>query len=119
MGLFSMGTSNNALNSSQQNSITNDLTFMFGDDNKGGDKRYEGSTQTSSLEQKDETGLSASVGVGVGGAGSGGLASLERSGDSQLVPQKTDYIKYLVIGGGVLTAIIGLLFAFKMLKKKK
>jgi len=117
--MFDMGTSNNQLNSTQQNSINNDLTFMFGDGNKGGAKEYGGATQSNEQSRKDEMGLSASVGVGIGGDGSGGLASLERSGDSQLVPQKTDYIKYLVIGGGVLTAIIGLLFAFKMLKKKK
>lgn len=131
MGLLSFGTSNNALNASQQNSIINDMSFYFGDDNTAGGTEFGGQSLENKQEQKEETGISASVGVGLGGSGSGGQASLQKGGDSEeyqksstdtgltnsFIPKTTtQWLLYGVIGIG----IIGMGFmGYKLSKKSK
>lgn len=118
MGLFG-GSSQST--SSSSNVLDFNPVFNIGDSNSASQEKSLDTAQTISPQLDDSTGVSASVGVGVGGQGSGGLATLEKGGQSQQPIQTAtkstgtmDNINptYLVAGAGVLALVL-------FMKKKK
>ena len=126
--MFSLGSSSNNIQMSQQTSNNNDLTFFLGDDNKGGSKDYGEQSQTPTLSTKEELGISAIVPIG---ASSGNSLSSARNGDYEqeksLIPKLPSFLNnsdnselkkiglygFLALGG-----IFALTFVFKAFKGK-